>query len=80
LINKGLPCVSKEPVFSKRKIFGFLNGIHERNPQIYPQKVQEPAKKNRADKKPKWTDELQYRTARAPRDAGLLPLGGDAYW
>jgi hypothetical protein len=52
LINKGLPCVSKESGFSKRKIFGFFDGIHKRNPQIYPQKVQESAIKNRADEKP----------------------------
>jgi hypothetical protein len=38
LINKELPCVSKEPGFSKRKKFDFFDWIHERNPQIYPQK------------------------------------------
>jgi hypothetical protein len=52
LINKGLPCVSKEPGFSKRKIIDFFDRIHERNPQTYPQKVQESAKKNKADEPP----------------------------
>jgi hypothetical protein len=37
LINKELLRVSKESVISKRKILGFFDGIHERNPQIYPQ-------------------------------------------
>jgi hypothetical protein len=52
LINKELLCVSKESVFIKKKILDCFDWIHERNPQIYPQKVQEIAKKNRAGEQP----------------------------